>query len=305
MERLPVELVAYIVQLAAYLFRSSDRVTVLNLAVTSWFVYHTVAPILHERIVIESAEERQTFLKLIHNELVAVKVLKHVRFLCTGTWYINTSPLAPMLVKIKTIYGPIGLWNDIAFAQAARGHAIASDLRLWTADLPRDLKDVHRSSLQSLTRVHTFISYSSFHVEDTRDPARWTRSILDQLPHLTHLGFSHVDPEQVQLDAEERGPEDLGLILSMVSACQQPCIQVLALRITGRVIKRLSAYIRIALAGDAEWAMRRLCIWVDQRDIADWKTERELIADDARRERTIWTEAKSLRWYVEAPDEAT
>ncbi|KAH7099762.1 hypothetical protein BKA62DRAFT_708767 [Auriculariales sp. MPI-PUGE-AT-0066] len=308
MEKLPIEIVTEIFRVTAYLFRLTDRGTVVRLALTSSFVYDAVSPILYERIVIGSDQEESGFLTLLKNEPVAAKVLKHVTFLCTGAARsTRISPSAATLfINIKAVYGSMALWSAIAkSANTERGGAIARDLRVWTAGLADlDLTGIHQPNLCCLTRLHTFIPHCSlqrtFH-KFSRDPTGWTRQMLALLPSLTHLGFSHVDPDFPKEGAESKNLDACLQILRVVATSQTPSIHVVALRITGRAAICLNAYIRIAQAVDEGWAMSCMYMWVDQREIKGWLDESALMIDDARKERSIWTEAKPLSWYNNAP----
>ncbi|KAH7096814.1 hypothetical protein BKA62DRAFT_487929 [Auriculariales sp. MPI-PUGE-AT-0066] len=141
--------------------------------------------------------------------------------------------------------------------------------------------------------------------EFVRDTAQWTRRLLELLPSLTHLGLSYVYPKEPDQNEVEEDIRVYEVLLRTVSTCQTPCVQVTALRLTGRAVTRLDAYVNAARRIDEDWAMRRVRFWVDERVIEDWTVERELLIDDARLERSIWTEAKPLSLYVVAAIAAT
>ncbi|KAH7096812.1 hypothetical protein BKA62DRAFT_833739 [Auriculariales sp. MPI-PUGE-AT-0066] len=309
-EKLPIELVDYILRLAAYQFRFHNRSTVVKLALTSSFVYNIVAPILYERLIVESDTEVDSFSEVMDDKAVAASVLKHVRVLCSAYQLHISSSVAAHFVKLEAVYGSINTWSSIAQAQARSGSTIAAEVRFWTVDLPADFPQTyHHTEIQNLTHVHSFMpNFALLHtfLEISRDAAGWTRHILELLPRLTHLGFSHVSPEEPS-DEEEAKEKDLGvfeLIVKTVAACQKPCVQVLAVRLTGSAVARVEAYIRVAQAANEDWATQRVCIWLDKREVRDWTDEVSLMAEDARRECTIWTESKPLKLHLEAASAA-
>ncbi|KAH7094085.1 hypothetical protein BKA62DRAFT_721143 [Auriculariales sp. MPI-PUGE-AT-0066] len=303
MEKLPIELMIHIFQTAAYMFRSTERGTVVKLALTASFVYDTIAPILYERLVV--THRNQGAVSMLA-QTGAVSFLEHVRFLWTGPDRIGIPrSVAELLLRATAVYGSMDVWDEIAAVQARAGVAIASDVHLWNVDLPVDLKEIQKSHLRSLTRVHSFIPQSghdSMFSDFSRDAAGWTHHLLELLPSLTALGFSHVNPiseDQVE-DAYSKDLEAFETIIRTVKATREPCVQVVALRITGEAAAWLDAYIRIVRDMDDDWAMQHMRIWVDKRDIFDWSAEVRLVGEDANKERSIWTEAKQLDWYREA-----
>ncbi|KAH7096862.1 hypothetical protein BKA62DRAFT_718444 [Auriculariales sp. MPI-PUGE-AT-0066] len=301
-ESLPIELVTYIFQMAAYLFRSTNRGAVVTLALTSSFVYNTVAPILYERIVFGSGRTT-AFEAFLKNESVAAKVLKHTRFLCAGSPYFQPhSSGVALLVNLDTVHCTIGLWSHIAFLQARDGRAIPGNVRVIWPSLPLDLAvGDHTRNLRSITRYHGFMPCNYFDSEFPQleqDVEHWTRRMLDLMPRLTHLGFSQIDAANVENNYTDKQLEAFELMLRTVSTCQMPCVQVAALRLTGRTVTRLTAYVRIARSVDENWAMGRLRIWADKRVLETRWVEPDLIVDDARTERSIWTEPEPLSYHL-------
>ncbi|KAH7064501.1 hypothetical protein BKA62DRAFT_736915 [Auriculariales sp. MPI-PUGE-AT-0066] len=309
MESLPNELVAYIFQTAAYLFRFTDRNTVVRLALTSSFIYDIVAPILYEQIFISSHRDEVALSALLIHEVAAASVLKHVRFLYTGPNDIfSASSVAALFTAVNGVYGSIKLWDSVASAQMERGITIATDLRAWTVEaLPDNLRGVDQQSLRGLTRLHSFIPFACTDddfLEFFDDIAGWTRNVLELVPSLTHLGFSYVNPG---LTTESTATKDLEVfsgILRAVAASKQPCVQIMALRIAGQATSYLDAYLRVARTMDEDWAMQRMHIWADYRNIGTWTREIDVMGEDGRKGRSIWTEAKSVRWHVEAQNVA-
>ncbi|KAH7102752.1 hypothetical protein BKA62DRAFT_698715 [Auriculariales sp. MPI-PUGE-AT-0066] len=294
MEGLPLELVAYILQLVAYALRSTDRIKVVQLASTSSFVYEAVAPILYERIVIKAANAG-AFSALIKNEAAATRILSHARFLhADASCVIMLSSAAALFVNVQAIFGSVYLWNEIARVQARCGTAIASDLRVYTNNLLNNLREVHQPHLRSLTRLHACLPLQSMLAGDGTG---WTRSMLDLLPCLTHLGFSakHINPST----ARDIEMEVLAEIMQTVAASQQPCIEMFAVNLVGQAALYWDAYVRIAQNMKGDWALR--CMWfrVDSRVINDWFAEDPSTIHDAQKELSIWTEATPLRWHLE------
>ncbi|KAH7096813.1 hypothetical protein BKA62DRAFT_487927 [Auriculariales sp. MPI-PUGE-AT-0066] len=301
METLPVELVAYVFQMTAYMFRSTDRSTVVNLALTSSFVYDTVAPILYEMIIIKfNTQSENSFSVFAKDEAIAAKVLKHVRFLCTGWRVVEiSSSTAAFFSNLETIHGPFSTWCTITLAQAKHGHAIASDARFWEIGLPRNIDS--NQQLCSLTRLHTFIPSTSLpHTfrEISHDADGWTRRMLTLLPALTHMGFSHYGLDISHENWEEKDLRVFEMILRTLAACRRPFLQIMAFRLTGRATRCLDAYVRVAQGAEEDLALRRVRFWADTRDIPTWDAESEVMINDARAGRSIWTEAKPWSLHV-------
>ncbi|KAH7096581.1 hypothetical protein BKA62DRAFT_675795 [Auriculariales sp. MPI-PUGE-AT-0066] len=199
-----------------------------------------------------------------------------------------------MLLKVHTLHGSASMWKDLALAQGAeRGATAASDVRFWEINMPDALSNVYKLNLCQLTRVHIFISQWPC--------SEWMRRTLQQLPNITHLGFSYFNPRESTEAKESEALDVLAIILQTAAQSKLPCLHVLALRLTGWAVTHLDACISIARSVDNDWAIRRTRIWVDYRKVLSWNVEERLMVDDARCQRSIWTEAKPLNCYVVVP----
>ncbi|KAH7094084.1 hypothetical protein BKA62DRAFT_51370 [Auriculariales sp. MPI-PUGE-AT-0066] len=301
MERLPIEIVTYILETAAYMLRATDRGAVVNLALTSSFSYSTVAPILYERVVIADVNYA-AFSVLLANGPLAAKVLQYTRFICVPP---NREEVlfsaAHLFPNVSAVYGSQSVWEDIVAAQAQSSVAIVNDLRAWYIGFKAR---ACQPNLSIVTRLHTFFPCSSKDRRGLpRDIAEQIQHILEVLPSLTHLGFSHVNPESPIENAESKDLEIYDTVMRTVVASKESRLQVVALRITGWAATCLEAFVRIARDIDEAGSMLEVRIWVDSREITTWQTEVDAMVEDSRKERSIWTEAQALSYYV--PDVTT
>ncbi|KAH7099848.1 hypothetical protein BKA62DRAFT_708139 [Auriculariales sp. MPI-PUGE-AT-0066] len=295
MEKLPIELVTHIFQVAAYLFRSTDRGAVVRLTLTSSFVYNAVAPILYERLIIASKSEIDGFLKLMMEGQATVgNVLKHARFMCTGPRCFDIpSWAAALLVKVDTVHCPTEVWYRISRAQVERRLPVVRTIHIWQLGLTMT-SHAHLPNLRMLTRIHCFLPYRSVYLmPDENGPgSAWLGRMLQLLPSLTHLASATSVPVRI---------EEFERMVRTLVACQQPCIQVFALRFVGLTAACLRAHIHAAREVDNDWVTQKMRVWVDMRGDGTYCAEEESLFDDARNERSIWTEAKPLSAYVFAP----
>ncbi|KAH7096433.1 hypothetical protein BKA62DRAFT_510746 [Auriculariales sp. MPI-PUGE-AT-0066] len=288
MDRLPVEIVVYILQGVAYELRSRDRQTVVNLAMASSVVYDIIAPILYERMIITYTNDT-AIRQFMADGPLAKRVLRHTRFFCAPSSISAESINASLLSNVEVIYSSVQICDSIF--RATEGRGVLRELRLWSLNAPADIHRLQPEALQNVTRIHSFYPYARNNdLYSVFEPvsAGWMHRLIEGFPALTHLGFSHVDPSGHRNDANKADVLSFNVVLQI--AAKYSRLQVIAFRLTGRMAACLDDCVAIA----KEMAEERAYFWVDDRPIDMWLAESRLMISDAQCERSLWTEARPL-----------
>jgi len=126
------------------------------------------------------------------------------------------------------------------------------------------------------------------------DPAGWMRSLLDNLPAVTHLGLTidlHQDSEYSEIIAISKfNPEAIGTTLR-TALQESPRIQSIAFRICGPWAEKLRPELETVLrtVGDP-----RAKVWFDLRPQAVWADSLKMNIQDVKDGRSLWSEAQPL-----------
>ena len=290
LDTLPTELVVYIIEIVAHECRFSDRQSVVNLAMCNHTIYDIVAPILYHTLLVgqNNVDLLSAFVSNAETRPNAERMLSHVRSFHNRC--PNQTPFNPrLLINVEHVTA----WSS-------------SLLRSWT---PPKLRSVHLldtnflSTLRGLTpdvlRTITHVcgqlpasspnsSWDTFFM----DPAGWTRSLLERLPAVTHLGMMHELPST--RDYARSTPRfDCAAVGTVVRTALQTCpnLQCIAIRTCGifSATRRMDLEMVLCDVHDS-----RVKVWFDMRPMENWDDYRAMGFLDVKEGRNIWTEARPL-----------
>jgi len=285
---LPTELALYIVKTAAHEYRFLDRQCVVNLAMCNHTVYNIVAPILYHTLLVSqnNVDLLSVFASSAETRALAQRMLSHVRSIHNRS--SNQIPFNPrLLVNFEHVTA-----SSSSFLSSWTPPKLRS-VHLLNANFSSTLRGLTPDVLRTITHVcgHLPARNSSWTTFFT-DPAGWTRSLLERLPAVTHLGLTHYLPRARHYDASV-ALFDCTVIETVVRAALEASsrIQCIAIRTCGL----LSATRRM----DLEVVLRdlhdlRIRAWFDMRPMKNWDDYRALGFSDVKEGRNIWTEARPL-----------
>jgi len=297
LDQLPTELAVQILQTAATELRFTNRQSVVNLALASNSVYSVVAPILYHTLIV-TAKTRDIIAAFTRDEATqaaAKRVCSHVRILLDET--DSERSLNPnLLLKVVNIIAAAHFVRDVAEAQyqMTAMPTIGPPLReitISSVDLRESINFIPQHSLQLITHVIGFLPIFR-HNEDwemffsTSDlpahgPERWTRSIIDVLPALTHFGFILAAMSYTTFNFE-------GLRKALETVVSYPRLKKVVLKVCGRYVEQHREEIEAVL--DQIPDPRLNIVW-EERPFMSWKEYDERRREDVVVGRSIWTQA--------------
>jgi len=292
LHQLPAELSVYIIQTAAFQYRFSDRQSVVNIAMCNHTVYDIVAPILYHTLVVSHNNVKQlsSLASSRETRALAQRMLSHVRF------FLNRSPKQhPLETHL--------LANVEHIATSS-----STSLRYWAAPTLRSVHLLNLSFVPELLRItpsalrtitHVCGHLPMFESSDEwktffRDAAGWTRSLLERLPAVTHLGLTRDLPRAFDFHFKDSISRfDCTAIETVVRTALQthPRLKCIAIRISGAFLETRRMDLEMALRNVYD---PRLRVWFDNRPVEDWDAHRAQSFLDIEEGRNIWTEARLL-----------
>ena len=285
---LPAELYVYIIQTAAYLYRFSDRQSVVNLAMSCRAVYDIVCPVLHHTLILTRSNTGR-LVSLTSDEethALAERILPHVR--CFHNHSAADFPFDPrLLVNIECI--ETRSWSFINSLVHTHLKTVCSAnldfLETVSHLVPESIRTVtHMSGLLPMFRDN--FGWNSFFI----DPASWMRSLLENLPAVTHLGLR----QDYSLEFDYHGSVALYDYEAVGTAIRtalrvRPGLQCIAIRTCG-----LHAEMRRTDLETVVCDIRdpRVKVWFDMRE--GWGEDFALRIRDITEGRSLWMEARPL-----------
>ena len=273
LHRLPAELALEILRAAAETFITSDRRTVVHLALTGSLIYDLVSPVLYQRLVVRASHSHK--LAAVFNNK---RICTHIRELAITDSDWRPPPSASNLVGLRSLTGqsgPIALFLETLPC----GHPALARLR--TVQLWNDV--VLRGVPPTVTRVCLWL----WQIGDPQLQALvdW----LESAPSVTQIACELVEHDEHRMKIV---PERLVEALYAVLDAGGSRLENLSVRMAGNA------------AEDPQWtaflvALRqygkvdpRIRLWRDRRRIWDFEDDAKTSTDDSFVGRDIWSEAR-------------
>jgi len=294
LDKLPNELSLPILQTAATELRFTHRQSVVNLALTSNSVYNIVAPILYHTIIITN-KTRDLIAAFTRDESTreaAKRVCSHVRVLLDDDSE-ETSINPDLLLNVFSVSVVVELARAIAEAQCQALPTSPSlrELTISSTDFSASINSIPQRSRELITHVTGFLPifptdedwtmFFSFSDEPVHGPERWTRSIIDNLPALTHFGFVMGSTSSEEFDLQALG-KALKTVLSYLR------LKKVVLKVCGIYIEECREEIETAL--NRIYDPRLGVVW-EERPLTRWKEYDVWSREDEIAGRSIWTQA--------------
>jgi len=294
LDRLPTELALRVLEIAATELRFTNRQSVVNLALTSDSVYNIVAPILYHTIIItnKTRELIAAFTRDESTREAAKRVCSHVRVLLDDD--NEAASVNPeLLLNVVSVSVVAELARAIAEAQCQAPTTSPSlrKLTISSTDLRTSISSIPQCSRELITHVTGFLPvfpndedwpmFFSVSDEPAHGPERWTRSIIDNLPALTHFGFVLGSVSYKKFDFQALG-KALKTVLSY------PRLKKVVLKVCGMYIERFREEIEAVL--NRIYDSRLGVVW-EERPLTRWKEYDVWSREDFVAGRCIWTQA--------------
>jgi len=294
LDKLPTELALRVLETAATELRFTHRQSVVNLALTSEFVYNIVAPILYHTIIVtnETRDFIAAFTRAESTRGAAKRVCSHVRVLLDDE--TNETSINPkLLLNAVSVSAVINLAREIAEAQCQAPTTSPSlrEITIVSTGLSRSISTIPQRSRELITHVTGFLPvfpYDEdwgmfFSVSDkpAHGPERWTRGIIDNLPALTHFGFVLASVSSIEFDFQA-----LGTALETVVSF--PRLKKVVLKVCGIYIEHCREEIEAALSRIQD---SRLGVVWEERPLTRWEEYDVWNREDAVAGRSMWTQA--------------
>ena len=302
LDMLPTELALQILQTAATELRFTDRQSVVNLASTSNAVYNIVAPILYHTMIV-TAKTRDLIAAFTRDEstqAAAKRVCSHVRMVLEDTG--SARSINPkLLLNVVTVLAVANFARDLAEAQCQMVAAPTTGpqlrkITLNCIDLKESISWIPQRSRALITHVAGFLPifvrtddwnmFFSPSGKPAHGPERWTRSIIDDLPALTHFAFilAAENEEYEATDAFELGV--LGRALETALSVSR--LKQVVLKVCGRYVERRREEIELILDRILE---PRLSVAWEERPLTSWYEYDNWSREEVVAGRSIWTQA--------------
>ena len=290
LDQLPTELNVYIFQTAAYMYRFSDRQSVVNLAMSCRTVYDIVCPILHHTLIVTdgNAERLASLASTEETRALAERILRHVRF------FVNRcrkgDPFDPRLLvnveRVETVHTKF----VISSIPAPLKSAYIFDINFLSTVL-RLPPDALRTTAY-VNGILPVLRDSSDWDIFFADPAAWMRSLLERIPSVTHLGLAHELPLK-RAGGNMVEQYDCAAIGTVIRTALESCprLQCFAIKTVGIFSETRRTDLEKVLC---EIGDPRIKVWFDMRTVEDWGDHQALCYRDIMEGRSLWTEVRSL-----------